>query len=126
MPHTFTNYSSARVICDLYCTHIYIYISLCTIAFKCKKCGCVCHAHCHTLMPYNCGQKRLPISSRASGHKKVWCPCTYRYSGGLGDSISDVMWLQWDKWLLLQLSVLNCKVNNSTMNKVFNYWQWLQ
>ena len=25
---------------------------------KCKKCGCVCHAHCKSQMPYNCGQER--------------------------------------------------------------------
>lgn len=46
-----------------------------------------------------------------------------RYSGGLGDSINDVMWLLWDKWLLLHLSVLIRKVSNE---QSFNYWQWLQ
>ena len=28
------------------------------VVVKCRKCGCVCHAHCKSQMPYNCGQEK--------------------------------------------------------------------
>ncbi|XP_064399586.1 myotubularin-related protein 5-like isoform X3 [Halichondria panicea] len=28
-------------------------------AFKCKSCGYMCHSHCRSVMPYNCGQTSL-------------------------------------------------------------------
>jgi len=53
----------------VYLGYMYIYMSLCTIAFKCKKCGCVCHAHCHTLteplaflLNLPCGEGSRPLS----------------------------------------------------------------
>lgn len=66
-PHQFESHDlSAQHECA-FCKH-QIFVKQ---VLKCKKCGCMCHPHCKALMPYNCGQKNLPLSRGGTlTHKK--------------------------------------------------------
>lgn len=46
-------------------------------AFKCKSCGYMCHSHCRSVMPYNCGQTSLLTTQHRVSVRT--CMCSYNY-----------------------------------------------